>query len=381
MSNMLSITARAPFGLNQSYPDGTSDHVQHTRRAAFMDAQGALVVVPVLSANALRARLRRAVAAEVERALSTAYPTAALSWQVAALISAGGAFMKDWKAPRATLDALVDFLPVTLFGGQWFTDQLPGRLLASDLMPATVATPPSLFGLSDLRANGEPLPLAHVPDGTSLEAHLVRTVSLTKALDDALALDDHTVPRDARYVMDPNTLRALAAETGEKKPGDEPADAALREQNLFAYETAIGGLWWFAGFSVLPGRTPAQTRQLQSLLRWALERVFLADEPVVLGGHHNTGLGLLQAAELQCPAAWPAASLWQTEWLAGVLDELPRLMGPESPWLQDITETKAKKARDASKARAATRAAEKAAKAAAAQAAAGSPDAHTEARS
>lgn len=375
MSNMLSITAHAPFGLNQSYPGSTYDNVQHTRRAAVVDAQGAVVVVPVVSANALRARLRRAVAAELERAVLAAYPTAALSWQVAALLSAGGAFMKDWKAPGKTLNALLDFLPVALFGGQWFTDQLPGRLLASDLMPATVATPPSLFGLPDRQTNGDPLPLAHVADGASLEAHLVHTVSLTKALDETLTLDD-VVPLNVRYVMDPNTQRALAAEKGDKTPGGDTPDAALREQNIFAYEAAIGGLWWFAGFSVLPGRNPAQTHQLQSLLRWALEQVFLAEDPVTLGGHHNTGLGLLQSVALHLPAAWPAATLWQDEWLTSVLDDLPQLMGAESPWLQEITETKAAQRRRKQAEARAARAANKAA-----QASTGSPASGDEATS
>lgn len=355
MKEMVALVAHAPYGLQQSYPGSLDKRVNvvRTRRTSLIDNTNALVQVPVISANALRARLRRAVAAEVERQILAHHPGARIGWQAAALLYAGGASMKDVAPSRETLAALATVLPTTLFGGNWFSTQLPGRLMVTDLLPATETTPPSLFGLSDTLSSTDPVPLAQLSAGATLDA-LVQLIHLTKRLDDSLTLDDDRQPFSDRYTMDPATKDNLSVETGPRhQERTEDDSESVRHQNLISYETAVGGLWWFAGFSVLPAPTPVMTRHLQSLLRWALERVFLDDPALVLGGHHNSGVGLLQSVDLQVPATWPGADLWITDWLVPALDDLVVGLSPTSFWLKNLKDTKARanRARQAARGR------------------------------
>lgn len=333
----LTLVFHAPYGLQQSFPGGagssgpgrTGNTFIATRRATVLSAEGAVVRIPVISANAMRARLRRAVARELER---LAFPdgAATMNWQVAALLYAGGAQIKDVRAPDV-LTAIADFLPVYLFGGNWFVDQIPGHLVATDLMMATTANPPALFRLplaetflADPERDARLVPVVGEADG-----HLVQTVALSSRLDEALDLDDARRPMDPRLVMDAETAEHLAVTASTRRAAEDGAGDA-RTGLIFEYQVAIGNTWWFGGLDVLGGADAPRTRQAQSLLRWAAETVYQG--ATVLGGKHNHGYGLAEGAVL-LPEDWPDADLWRREWLPTVVDDLRTLLGPQSPWI------------------------------------------------
>lgn len=352
----VTLVFHAPFGLQQSFPGGTGaqgpgragNTFIATRRATLLSADGAVVRIPVISANAMRARLRRAVARELER---LAFPDggATMNWQVAALLYAGGAQIKDVRTPDV-LDALADFLPVYLFGGNWFVDQIPGHLVATDLMMATTANPPALFHLpladaflADPARNARLVPVVGEADD-----HLVQTIALSSRLDEALELDEERRPLDSRLVMDAQTAEHLAV-TASTRGATEDGMGDARTGLIFEYQVAIGNTWWYGGLDVLGGTSAPRTRQAQSLLRWAAETVYQGS--TVLGGKHNHGYGLAEGTVL-LPDDWPDADLWRREWLPTVADQLPTLLGPRSPWIETrMTQTSgaAKKERDRKK--------------------------------
>jgi hypothetical protein len=308
--NPLSLVFHAAHGLNQTFPgeNGKSaDNTVPTRQAHVIDDQGAIVQIPAISANAIRGRLRRVIAGAVYDAVFGNNATGQRkNWHVAALMFAGGASMTDYVATPEALGILRTLLPVYAMGGQYFTTQIPGRVIAHDVLMVTAKTPPELFGLAEAQefiATKAPgaLRVGADPDA---KGPLVRSVRFVKRADPTILLDDDDMPVDPRMELDSTAQEALAKV---KKAPD-----TVRQANIFGYEVSPSNSWWAGGLDVLPDPAhPDMERWAKSLVRWAAEEEFGGSG--TLGGKLSAGYGLVTGTVL-VPEDWPDAKAWR-EWL------------------------------------------------------------------
>lgn len=357
---MIEVSFFTPYGLSQSYPLSTKARPEAipTRTWSLVGPDGTPVTIPNVSANALRARLRRAAGRAILEALRDQSPDAKLdklNWQLVALMLSGGTSMTDYKAPPETIDLLQnEWLPIYLFGGQFFINQMPGHLRVMPALMVTAASQPAYFGLrrvqqhlEDIQAECLALPAG---DGRSL-IQIVRSV---KQNDDVLRLDDSGQAVDPTLVVDPNTRAALAKQKQKDKAA--PAESAdIRQNNIFAYEVAIGSSYWASGFSLEPNPANLQMdRYARSLLRYAAEEAF--PDQTTLGGHAAHGIGLADTL-LFVPDDWPDRLAWR-EWITAYNDQHPELslqkaLEPNSPLVQTVEKTNAAKKKDAARNKAA----------------------------
>ncbi len=333
--NPLSLVFHAPHGLNQTFPSEngkTPEGPVPTRQAHIIDDQGMVVRVPAISANAIRGRLRRAIAEAVYDAVfGEDRAVQRMNWHVAALLFAGGASMSGYVATPEALAILQDLLPVYLMGGQFFTTQIPGRLIAHDVLMVTAKTPPDLFELGaaqDFIADHAPGAL-RVGADAGADLDLVHPVRFVKRADPAILLDDQDQPVDPRMELDAHARASLAKV---RTPKGATSDT-VRQQNLFGYEVSAGNSWWAGGLDVLGDPAhPEMARWAQSLVRWAAERVF--DGQGALGGKLSAGYGLVTGTVL-APDGWPDTEAWR-DWLDAYADThqkypLAALLGAGSP--------------------------------------------------